>query len=147
MPRDKKKYLLDDEKKIKLLQESRIINLATINKNGLPHLVPMWFILDANNEINFTSYHKSQKIINLKRDKRIVIMIESGTHYEELHGLVLEGEAEISTDEALIIKIMNQITAKYKTKRNQKDIAKQANKRVNVKVKVKKIISWDIGKS
>ena len=42
---------------------------------------------------------------------------------------------------------MNQITAKYKTKRDKQDIAKQANKRVNVKVKVKKIISWDIGKS
>ena len=98
MPRDKKKYLLDDEKKIKLLQESRIINLATINKNGLPHLVPMWFILDANNEINFTSYHKSQKIINLKRDNRIVIMIEGGTHYEELHGLVLEGQFGHSQD-------------------------------------------------
>ena len=147
MPRDKKKYILDDEKKIKLLQESRIINLATINKNGLPHLVPMWFILDTNNDINFTSYHKSQKIINLQRDNRIVIMLESGTHYEELHGLVLEGEAEISTDKELIIKIMNQITAKYKTKRDKQDIAKQANKRVNVKVKVKKIISWDIGKS
>ena len=90
---------------------------------------------------------KSQKIINLQRDNRIVIMLESGTHYEELHGLVLEGEAEISTDKELIIKIMNQITAKYKTKRDKQDIAKQANKRVNVKVKVKKIISWDIGKS
>jgi len=147
MTRDKKKYTLDDEKKIKLLEESKIINLATINKNGLPHLVPMWFILDANNEINFTSYHKSQKIINLKRDKRIVIMLESGTQYEELHGLVMEGEAEISTDKELVITIMNQITEKYKTKRDQQDIARQANKRVNVKIKVKKIISWDIGKS
>ena len=97
----------------------------------------MWFILDANNEINFTSYHKSQKIINLKRDKRIVIMLESGTQYEELHGLVMEGEAEISTDKELVITIMNQITEKYKTKRDRQDIAKQANKRVNVKIKVK----------
>ena len=72
MPRDKKKYQLDDEKKIKLIQGSQIINLATINKDGTPHLVPMWFIVDENNEINFTSYNKSQKIINLKRDKRIV---------------------------------------------------------------------------
>ena len=147
MPRDKKKYTLDDEKKIKLLQESRIINLATINKNGLPHLVPMWFILDEDNEINFTSYYKSQKIINLQRDNRIVIMLEGGTQYEELHGLVIEGEAEISTDKELIITIMNQITKKYQTKRNSQDIAKQAKKRVNVKIKVKKILSWDIGKS
>ena len=74
-------------------------------------------------------------------------MLEGGTQYEELHGLVIEGEAEISTDKELIITIMNQITKKYQTKRNSQDIAKQAKKRVNVKIKVKKILSWDIGKS
>ncbi len=147
MPRDKKKYQLDDEKKIKLIQGSQIINLATINKDGTPHLVPMWFIVDENNEINFTSYNKSQKIINLKRDKRIVLMLEAGTKYNELHGLIIQGDAEISSDKELIIQNINQINKKYKSSRTIEDVRKHAEKRVNVKVKAKKIISWDIGKS
>ena len=58
MTRDKKKYTLDDKSINQLIYSSKILNLATISKNGIPHLVPMWFVLDDQLNINFTSYYK-----------------------------------------------------------------------------------------
>ncbi|MFB0900634.1 MAG: pyridoxamine 5'-phosphate oxidase family protein, partial [Dehalococcoidia bacterium] len=130
-----------------LIQASRILNLSTINKNGLPHLVPMWFITDENGLINFTSYHKSQKIVNLIRDKRIVVMVESGNNYEDLKGITIEGVGIIDNNESLLLKTIDAITNKYGVNRTISDNNKMLTKRVNVKIIPKKIISWDLSKS
>ena len=45
-------------------------------------------------KIAFQTFRKSQKALNLRRDPRISVMLESGTRYDELKGLVIEGHAE-----------------------------------------------------
>jgi general stress protein 26 len=147
MTRKKKDFQLNSLEIASLIQASRILNLSTINKNGLPHLVPMWFITDENGLINFTSYHKSQKIVNLIRDKRIVVMVESGNNYEDLKGITIEGVGIIDNNESLLLKTINAITNKYGVNRTISDNNKMLTKRVNVKIIPKKIISWDLSKS
>ena len=147
MTRNKKDFQLNSLEIASLIQASRILNLSTINKNGLPHLVPMWFITDENGLINFTSYHKSQKIVNLIRDKRVVVMVESGNNYEELKGITIEGVVIIDNNESLILKTISAITNKYGVNRTISDNNKILTKRVNVKIIPKKIISWDLSKS
>ena len=147
MTRDKTKYRLNEKSINQLMNQSKILNLATISQNGTPHLVPMWFVLDDKIQINFTSYHKSQKIVNLKRDNRIVVMVESGIKYQELKGITIEGIAEIDDNKELITQTVNAITAKYGIHRTASDIDNMINKRVNVKIIPKKITSWDLSKS
>ena len=147
MTRDKKKYTLDDKSINQLIYSSKILNLATISKNGIPHLVPMWFVLDDQLNINFTSYYKSQKIVNLKRDNRIVVMVESGIKYQELKGITIEGIAKMDSNKELILQTVNSITAKYGVNRTASDIDNIINKRVNVKIIPKKITTWDLSKS
>ncbi|PZC40870.1 MAG: Nitroimidazol reductase NimA, pyridoxamine 5'-phosphate oxidase superfamily [Chloroflexi bacterium] len=147
MTRNKKDFQLNSLEIASLIQASRILNLSTINKNGLPHLVPMWFITDENGLINFTSYHKSQKIVNLIRDKRIVVMVESGNNYEDLKGITIEGVGIIDNNESLLLKTIDAITNKYGVNRTISDNNKMLTKRVNVKIIPKKIISWDLSKS
>ena len=54
----------------------------------------MWYAL-LDGEIAFGTYAKSQKVLNLRRDPRITVMIETGVEYNEVRGLVIEGQAEI----------------------------------------------------
>jgi general stress protein 26 len=147
LTRDKTKYRLNEKAINQLMSQSKILNLATISQNGMPHLVPMWFVLDEKIQINFTSYHKSQKIVNLKRDNRIVVMVESGIKYQELKGITIEGIAEIDNNKELITQTVNAITVKYGINRTASDIDHMINKRVNVKIIPKKITSWDLSKS
>ncbi len=53
--------------------------LGTINKDGSSHITPVWYTLDENNDITFTTYFKSVKAINLLRDSRISICVDDQT--------------------------------------------------------------------
>ena len=57
----------------------------------------MWYgFLDG--DIAFETKAKSQKVQNLRRDKRLTVMVEDGTAYEELRGVELSGWGEIIDD-------------------------------------------------
>jgi PPOX class probable F420-dependent enzyme len=76
--------------------------VATIGKEGLPHLAPMWFaVLDG--EIVFCTDRKSQKIVNLRRDPRCSVLAEAGETYDQLRGVHMEGVAEFTPDLARVV--------------------------------------------
>ncbi len=74
--------------------EARTLHVASLNGDGTPHLVPMWFT-KVGDQIGFWTYGRSQKVVNLRRDPRITIMAEAGDKYEELRGITVTGTAEI----------------------------------------------------
>jgi PPOX class probable F420-dependent enzyme len=76
------------------LNRSRTATVASIGPAGLPHLVAMWYgvIGDA---VYIETKAKSQKAVNLRRDPRMVFMVEAGTSYDTLRGVSLEGMATI----------------------------------------------------
>ena len=61
--------------------------LATVNKDGSPHVVPTWFVLDERKDrtrkkigdIIFTTYEGSLKARNIERDSRASICIDDQT--------------------------------------------------------------------
>ena len=46
----------------------------------------------------FETKAKAQKVLNLRRDPRITVLVEDGDYYEELRGVELVGTAEIVED-------------------------------------------------
>ena len=50
-----------------LLEKARTAKLATVRKDGWPHVVPVWFDLDGDDFI-FTTWHKSVKAASIRRD-------------------------------------------------------------------------------
>ena len=79
------------------LDDQKTLIVATIGRNGLPHLAPMWFaVLDG--EIVFCTDRKSQKIVNLRRDPRCSVLAEAGETYDQLRGVHMEGVAEFTPD-------------------------------------------------
>ncbi len=50
--------------------------VSTINKDGSSHVTPIWYILDENNHITFTTYSKSVKGKNLIHDPRISFCVD-----------------------------------------------------------------------
>jgi PPOX class probable F420-dependent enzyme len=79
------------------LGEQKTLIVATIGRNGLPHLAPMWFaVLDG--DIVFCTDRKSQKIVNLQRDPRCSVLAEAGETYDQLRGVHMEGVAEFTPD-------------------------------------------------
>lgn len=76
------------------LNEARTIQIGSNGHDGYPHLVAMWYGV-TDGKIYFSTYAKSQKVLNLERDPRVTAMVELGHEYNELRGVVIKGHARI----------------------------------------------------
>ena len=54
---------MNDEEIHAFLEQERTLQVATIDHDGFPHLVAMWYIL-INDEVVFWTYARSQKAVN-----------------------------------------------------------------------------------
>lgn len=94
------------------LSEVETIQVASIGPQGWPHLVPMWFVL-RDGQICFRSFTKSQKIQNLRRDPRLTLLAETGTHYAELRGVMIRARARLIDDFRLVLQIYGMESHRY----------------------------------
>ncbi|MBJ22562.1 MAG: hypothetical protein GY910_06875 [bacterium] len=134
------------------LSEGHTMTLVTNGPNGYPHAVAMFFALDDDLTVKFATYATSQKVKNIERDSKVTLLVETGTAYSELRGVMIEGEGEIKTD--LEETVATMITANAVTGSPLPDIdqiprdvkIRMAGKRVLLKIKPKRFVSWDHGK-
>lgn len=73
------------------------VQVATVGKDGEPHLVTMFYTL-YEGRIAFTTYKSSQKVINLRRDPTMTCLVEDGVEYNELRGVALYGRGLVIED-------------------------------------------------
>jgi PPOX class probable F420-dependent enzyme len=136
---------MNDEEIRAFLEEQRKLQVATIDHDGWPHLVAMWYVL-INDEVVFWTYARSQKAINLRRDPRLTCLVEAGERYEELRGVQIKGQAAINDERATVQRIGEAIWERYTGPLNENTrqmVTAQAAKRVLIFVKPVEIVSWD----
>src|SRR5580692_10569090 len=85
---------LTPEEQAAFLRDNRKASLATLDKDGFPHLVAMTYGV-KDGTYYMTSYAKAQKVLNIRRDPRVGLMIEAGGSYAELKGVMVRGNCEI----------------------------------------------------
>lgn len=135
---------MTDEEAQRFLDEAHTLQVASINADGTPHLVPMWF-LRVDNDIWFWTYGKSQKVMNLRRDPRITVMAEMGQDYNELRGISMRGRAEIIEDPTRVLEYGVRSFPKYfgDAPDAEARMAQMGAKRVLVIVHPESVASWD----
>jgi nitroimidazol reductase NimA-like FMN-containing flavoprotein (pyridoxamine 5'-phosphate oxidase superfamily) len=149
MPSRRASIALTEEEQKQFLDESWTLQVASIGPKGYPHLVAMWYVV-VDGAIHFTTFAKSQKILNLRRDPKISVMLESGKAYTELKGIVIEGVGELIEDTAYTANVMGLVGNKYNgipiPTETPEQALRAASKRVTVRVKPVDIYSWDHSK-
>lgn len=78
-----------------LLGQVHTGKLATVRKDGRPHVVPVWYELDGDKLI-FTTGEKSIKATNIRRDPRVCICVDDET--PPFAYIQIEGTAALSSD-------------------------------------------------
>jgi PPOX class probable F420-dependent enzyme len=127
------------------LAESRKLQLATINQDGTPHLVTMFYVM-LGGRIAFWTYRASQKARNLARDPRVACLAETGEEYFDLRGVQVAGVARLVDDPAGVLEIGRGVAgglAGVPTGAVDDYVAHAARKRVGYVVDPVKVISWD----
>ena len=101
-----------DEIKKFLLQGTFTGKLGTINKDGTPHVVPIWYTVDEEDKIIFNTGDKSVKVKNIRRDNRVRLCIDDQTPLFSF--VTIDGVAElISSEPSELYKWAKIIAARY----------------------------------
>lgn len=144
---------MSDDEVRDLLRENKTIIISSIGQDGFPHPMPMWFSVDEAMVISMTTFRKSQKILNLQRDPRVSLLVESGLEYQELKGVVIYGRAELSEDLDEIIAALLAAAGQEAPADNadaqkamREVMQKTASKRTVIRVKPERVISWNHAK-
>jgi PPOX class probable F420-dependent enzyme len=131
------------EEQAAFLREHGKASLATIDRDGFPHVVAMGYFF-ADGAFFMTSYAKAQKVLNIRRNPRVGLIIESGEAYGELRGVMVRGSCEIIDDTEAVRAAMRH--RRGAGVRGSDSAVDSAPKRVLLKVTPRKITSWDHAK-
>jgi len=116
--------------------------LATIDKEGFPHVVAMGY-LAKDGAIYMTSYGKAQKVLNIRRNPKVGVMIETGQNYADFVGVLLRGTCEIIEDPEAVTRTMRELRGNQSKGSAPGGAASSAPKRVVLKITPHKVSSWD----
>jgi len=146
MPSRRDQIRMSDDEIWKFIEGRKSLQVATLNRDGSPHLTTLWFgILEG--DIVFETFTKSQKIVNLKRDPRIAVLVEDGLEYNQLRGVAINGHADLYDKPEDVFRYALAVTRKNNpglTSEQEQAAAKMmSQKRTAVVVKAERIVSWD----
>lgn len=141
---------MTDAELSEFLAKSQTIIVTSINRDGTPHPMPMWYGVEPDGSVVMTTFTKSQKIANIARDPRVTMLVEDGTVYGELRGIVIYGKADLIRDTEQVVEILTRVSTKTldnpddSTRENiRKAVRGTALKRTGIRVHPDKIVSWD----
>jgi PPOX class probable F420-dependent enzyme len=127
------------------LAEERTVVCGTVGRGGLPHLMPLWYVV-RDGELWAWTYAASQKVRNLERDPRATLLVEAGEVYEELRGVMLTADSVIERDGAAVAALGVELYTRYHDVLSDEVramIEQQAPKRVALRFVERSQTSWD----
>ena len=101
---------LTTEQRAFLLKDTRTGKLATVRKDGRPHVVPIWFELDGDTLV-FTTGSTSVKAANIRRDSRVCICVDDET--PPFAYIQIEGTAAFNADSEALLYWATRIGGRY----------------------------------
>ena len=118
--------------------------LATLDNDGYPHLVAMTYGV-KDGVFYMTSYAKAQKVLNIRRNPKVGLMIEAGGSYAELQGVMVRGVCDILEGEDAVRHAWAIFSgdAGRQRRRETNDISKKLGV---LKGTPLRIVSWDDAK-
>ena len=93
-----------------LAEGTRTGKLATVRKDGRPHVVPIWFVLDGD-DLVFTTGAETVKGRALRRTGRAALCVD--LEHPPFAYVMIEGEVEISEDLDEMLVWATRLAARY----------------------------------
>jgi PPOX class probable F420-dependent enzyme len=145
MPSQRELVRMTDSEVAAFLAGRRKLHVATLNRDGSPHLMPMYFVV-VDGAVTFWTYTASQKVMNLRRDPRITVMAEDGEAYFDLRGVQIAGRARLDDDLPNVTvygELLYERTFGPLDEGGRAYVARSAAKRTVVTVEPVHVVSWD----
>jgi len=103
---------LDEDRVQRFLGAKEVVVLATLQADGAPLAMPMWFLHDPS-QLTMISVAGTQKVRNLRRDPRVCVVAESVSPSGAICGVTVQGRAEFLPDGPERRALAARLLAKY----------------------------------
>jgi PPOX class probable F420-dependent enzyme len=100
----------DDEYRAFMMHGTRTAKAATVSANGLPHVKPVWFVLDGDDLI-FTTHESYVMTRHLRRHPRIALSIDD--QEPPFSFAIIEGTVTLSEDLDELVRWATVIGGRY----------------------------------
>lgn len=94
------------------LREQRTVRVATVGRDGGPHVVPLWFVWHRG-RMYLNSTLGNRTVENALRTGRTSAVVDDGETYESLRGVVVTGSIERLDDERTATDVERLWSEKY----------------------------------
>ena len=149
MPSRRSQIEMDDVQRKEYIINAQTLIIVSNGRNGFPHPMPMWFGVDDDESLLCTTFGKSQKVLNWRRDPKASLLIESGTQYSELQGVVIYAQTEVIDNPRLVVDTLVKINSRGRDLTDlqaanlRKSVQSTAQKRVALRFVPERYITWD----
>ena len=99
-------------KRIEFLRKQKILHLATIDKTGTPHIVPVWYMYSSKN-IYVGTNTNTEKAKNIKKHKKVSFCVDVGVNSPDIFGVMGQGNANLIKDGKKVSRLAKKILLRY----------------------------------
>jgi PPOX class probable F420-dependent enzyme len=134
---------LTDQELDVYLREGRTMRVATVDPDGMPHVVPLWFVWH-DGIVFLNSTRGNPTVENMLRHGRAAGVVDDGEAYDALRGVVVTGRVEVAEDDPRLAAAERAWSEKYLAG-NEPPYRRWRN-RVWLRLVPERTASWDFRK-
>jgi PPOX class probable F420-dependent enzyme len=129
------------------LGEQKVCRLATVDRRGQPHVVPVWHIL-LDGEIYVETSPRSKKAKNIMANPKVALVIDAGDRFDTYKGVMIQGVAEVVKDRRTLARFQEAMAQRYfgTTEHPGYKYLVSGGAPLLMRVIPKKVVSWDYSK-
>lgn len=117
------------------------IVLTTIGRDGMPHSIPIGYFR-VDDEIYIGCRAGTQKVKNIERNPHVSLLLDSGSSFQDIKGLMLQGEASVLTGSDDLLRLGREAARRRGTPEEQLPTEPRPGA-VYICVRPARFISWD----
>ena len=145
MPSRRQQIEMTAEEVDAFLDARKTLIIVGNGPRGFPHPMPMWFARDDAGRLVCTTFRKSQKVLNWRRDPRATLLAESGEDYAVLKGVAIYAQCEIVDDADAVADALAAINSRPPGQRQGPrldDAARAAQRAGAARAAAKRVALW-----
>lgn len=94
------------------LGEQKVCRLATVDRRGQPHVVPVWHIL-LDGDLYIETSPSSKKGLNLKANPKMSLVVDAGDTFDTYKGVMIQGRVEFVKDKEMLARFREAMAQRY----------------------------------
>ena len=126
------------------LGEQKVCRLASVDRRGQPHVVPVWHIL-LDGDIYIETSPNSKKGQNLRANSKMALVVDAGDGFDTYKGVMIQGTVEFVKDKQKLARFREAMAQRYfgTAEHPGYKYLVSGSDPLLMKVIPKKVVTWD----